>query len=266
MTRAGAAAAVVALALGCAPALREPPPLAKPPSSAPASSADDLVRKADAAWARRAEPDQARAAQELYLEAASADEARVEGLIGAMRAAAFRIERERDRSARERLAAEAVQLGQWCERRAPADAACKYRLAIALGHQARERTSTAKDALGKMVSLLRETIATDPRLERGGPHRVLALVLLRAPAWPLGPGDPEEALREAEVAVALFPDAAENQLAIGEALTANGRASDARAAYERAAALAEKDAAAGDPEAARWQDEARAALAREGGA
>jgi tetratricopeptide (TPR) repeat protein len=115
-----------------------------------------------------------------------------------------------------------------------------------------------------MVKLLREAIAADPRLDRAGPHRVLALVLLKAPAWPVGPGDPEQALREARAAVDLFPGAPENQLALGEALAANDRSDDARAALERAAALAERDVAAGDPEAPRWRDDARAALKRGG--
>ena len=250
-----------AVALSCAPALREPAPL-RPPG-APAGSADELLRRADAEWARRAEPDQARAAQELYLEAASADERRVEGLLGAMRAATYRIEREKQGDARERLAVEAVQLGQWCLRRAPADAGCRYRLAIALGQQARERTSTAKDALGRMVTLLREAIAADPRLDQGGPNRVLALVLLRAPAWPIGPGDAEQALRVAQAAAGLFPDSAENLLALGETLSANDHAPEARAAFDRAIALADRAAAEGDPDAPRWRDEARAALAKE---
>jgi tetratricopeptide (TPR) repeat protein len=262
VTAAARAAALLALALGCAHALREPAPLpATPPQE---GGAADLLRKADAAWARRAEPDEARKAQELYTGARSADPSAVAGLLGAMRAAGFRIEREQDGSQREKLAVEAVQLGQWCQRRAPKDPACAYRLAIALGEQTRERTSTAKDALGKMVSLLREAIAADPSLDHAGPHRVLALVLLRAPGWPVGPGDPEEGLREAEKAVALFPDDPENQLALGDALEKNGRAGDARAAWERAAALAEKEAAAGDPDAARVRDEARSALAKGG--
>lgn len=254
--------AAAALALSCAPALREPAPLPAAPPGTSRATAGDLLRRADEAWARRGDPAQAREAQELYLEAASADERRVEGLLGAMRAASFRVERERDKAERERLAAEAVQLGQWCQRRAPPDAACAYRLAIALGQQARDRTSTAKDALEKMVKLLREAIAKDPRLDQAGPHRVLALVLLKAPGWPLGPGDPEQALREARAAASLFPDAAVNQLALGDALAGNDQAGEARAAWERAAALAAKDAAAGDPDAARWRDEARADLAR----
>jgi len=257
------AALAAAAALSCAPALREPAPL-HAPGAPPGARPDELLRQADEEWARRAEPDRARAAQELYLQAASADERRVEGLLGAMRAASFRIEREPRGDAREQLAVEAVGLGQWCLRRAPPDAACRYRLAIALGQQARERTSTAQDALGRMVTLLREAIAADPRLDQAGPHRVLGLVLLRAPGWPVGPGDPEQALREAQAAADLFPDSAENQLVLGEALAANDRGPEARAAFERASALADRAAAAGDPDAPRWRDQARAALAKKG--
>jgi tetratricopeptide (TPR) repeat protein len=264
VTRGARAAALAGALVACAPAMRELPPPAPAAPPAARASADELLRDAEAAWRRRAEPDEARRAQELYLEAAAADPSRVDGLLGAMRAAGFRVERERDGDARAKLAVEEVRLGQECRRRAPEDPACAYRLAIALGQQARERTSTAQDALKRMVDLLRAAAAADPRLDRAGPHRVLALVLLRAPGWPLGPGDPEAALGEARAAAGLFPDDAENQLALGEALARNDRADEARAAYERAAALAERAAAAGEPEAARWRDQAKAALARGG--
>lgn len=262
MRRAAAGLATL-LAAACAPALREPPPVATmAPGTSGGRSAAELVRAADAAWARRAEPRQAEAAQALYLDAAAADPGRVEGLLGAMRAMTYRTERERDGAVRARLAQEQVQLGQWCQRRSPAEPACDYRLAIALGQQARERTSTAKDAMGKMVELLRKAIAAAPRLDAGGPHRVLALLLLRAPAWPVGPGDPEAALDEARAAAGLFPDEPANQLALAEALEKNGSGEAARAAYERALALAKAAAAAGDPDAERARAEAAAGLAR----
>jgi tetratricopeptide (TPR) repeat protein len=261
--RSRAALAAATLALACAPALREPPALGPPPP-ANGASADELLRRGDAAWARRSDPAEAAAAQTLYEQAASADEKQVDGLLGAMRAAGWRIEREKDGAARERLAVHAVELGQWCQRRAPASPACAYRLAIALGQQTRERSSTAKDALARMVKLLREAIAADPRLDRAGPHRVLALVLLRAPGWPVGPGDPEEGLHEAQAAAELFPDDAENQLTLGEALAANGHGPEARAALERAVGLAQRDQAAGDPDAARVREDATAAIGRMG--
>jgi tetratricopeptide (TPR) repeat protein len=263
MTAAAVAAAVALVVTGCAPALREPPPVSTlAPGSSGAGGAAELVRAADVAWARRTDPRQAEAAQALYLDAAAADEKRVDGLLGAMRAMAFRIERERDASVRARLAQEQVQLGQWCQRRAPSEAACGYRLAIALGQQARERAATGKDALGKMVELLRKAIAAAPRLDSGGPHRVLALVLLRAPGWPVGPGDPEAGLGEARAAAELFPDAPENQLALAEALGKNGSSAVAHAAYQRAFDLATAAGEAGNPEADRWRAEASAGLER----
>jgi len=256
---------LLAVALtACAPALREPPPVSVlAPGTSGAGSVDELLRAADAAWSRRAtDAKAAEEAQALYLDAAAEDEHRVDGLLGAMRATAFRIERERDAPARARLAEQAVQLGQWCQRRAPEEPACDYRLAIALGQQTREHRGTAKDAMHRMVDLLRRAIAKAPALDSAGPHRVLALLLLRAPAWPVGPGDPETALEEARAAAGLFPDVADNQLALGEALGKNGAPEEAHAAYARARTLAEAAAKAGDPDAAQWRAEAVAGMER----
>ena len=253
--------AVVALAAirsaGCASALHEPRSVDKLGGNAQGRSADDLIRDADAAWTQRIKPGQAAAAQDLYLDAAAADEKRVEGLLGAMRALTFRIENEQG-VAKEELAVKEVELGQHCQRRQPANAECDYRLAIALGQQAREKTSTGKDALGHIVDLLHKAIAAKPELEAGGPHRVLALVLLRAPSWPVGPGDSEAGLEEAKTAVKLFPNAADNQLTLGEALAANNARAEAHAAYSRALALATSAQATGDVEAKRLVADAKA--------
>jgi tetratricopeptide (TPR) repeat protein len=259
--RARFAAVVLGLvaAASCAPALREPRPL---PAGRTSRSADALLAEGDAAWTRRAQPGQAAAAADLYAEAASADDQRVDGLLAAMAALAFQAERERDGATREQLAARAVELGQWCQRRAPEEGACDYRLAVALGQLARERTSAARDAVDRMVVLLRRAASRKPRLDSAGPHRVLALVLARAPAWPLGPGDPDAAVEEARAAVALFPDAPQNQLALAEALEKAERADEARAAYERALSLASRVDEAREPEVVAWRDEAKRALAR----
>jgi hypothetical protein len=266
MTQAAKLTLAALVASACASALREPPPVSTlAPGTSGARNAADLVRAADTAWAQRADPREAEKAQALYLDAAAADEQRVDALLGAMRAITFRIERERDAPIRARLAQEQVQLGQWCQRRAPSDPACDYRLAIALGQQARERASTGKDALGKMVELLRRAITAAPELDSGGPHRVLALVLLRAPGWPVGPGDPEAALGEARAAAGLFPDAPENQLVLAEALGKNGSSSAARAAYQRARELASAARGTGNPEADKWGAEASAGLERYSG-
>jgi len=248
----------------CASALKQPSPIAVyAPGHARGRSASELVTAANAAWARRAEPGKAEVAQGLYLDAAVADAQRSDALLGAMGALAFRIEYERG-APRGELAQIAVDLGQWCERGAPTEPACAYRLAIALGQYARERPSSGMDASRRMIALLRRAIAAAPRLDSAGPHRVLALVLLRAPGWPLGPGDPEAGLEHARAAVSLAPGAAANQLVLGEALAANGRSDDARVAYARAVELATAAGRAGEPEAARWLAEARIGLAKSG--
>lgn len=257
--------AVLALAAACSSSLQEPPPVsqiaARPPSG---RNHDELICDANAAWAHRGAPGKAAAAQAFYLDAAAADPAKVDGLLGAMRAITYRLEREQG-IPREELARKGVELGQWCRRRAPKEAECDYRLAIALGQQAREKPSTGMDALGKMVDLLHKAIAAAPRLDSAGPHRVLALVLMRAPSWPVGPGDPEEGLAEAKKATQLYPDAPDNQLALGEGFVATGSSDGARTAYGKALVLAEAARAAGDPDAANWMEQARAGLAHVSG-
>jgi tetratricopeptide (TPR) repeat protein len=247
------------LCAACAQALHAPQPI-ESIAQTPQAGADELLQEAGKAWSRRAEPGQAAQAEELFLEAARADSRRAEAYAGAIRAKAFRIGREKDGDERTRLAGSAVVVGQLCEEKLPAAAACDYWLAAALGLQARERTATAKDGLARMNDLLRRAARTDPALDHGGPHRLLAIVLLRAPSWPLGPGDPEAAVPEAEAAVRIDSGFPPNQLALGEALRKNGREKEARAAYSLALRLATGAEAGGDPDAPGWADDARAAL------
>lgn len=267
-------AACVALAAACAPALRPPPPVAAigersgAPTAVAGSPADvaALLTEAERLFALRPDMRAVTQAYGTFLSAARADDARVEGLLGAAKTAAWMIEHEPDEERRSVLATEAVQACQWCLERLSGSAAdglltqCKYRLALALGQQARERRSTAQDGLERMVALLEGVIAADPRLDKAGGRRVLALVLLRAPGWPAGPGDHEAALEHAREADALVPDDADNLLVLAEALADNGAPAQARAAYERAAAIARERAAAGDPDAADIIDAATRAL------
>lgn len=248
--------------LACARALHEPRPLTPPggPGEPAAGDAAQLLEEADASWARRPDIAAVRQAEAAYLDAARADERGTAGLYGAIRAKAWLAEHEPDSQARSGLASSAVDLGQLCEQRAPSDPVCAYGLALALGLQARENRATAVDGLKLMVERLRRAAAADPRLDEAGPERVLALVLLRAPAWPVGPGDKETALAEARKAVALAPDHPPNQTALSEALAGNGEKEEARAAAERAVALARARVAAGDPDAPDWLKSAQQAL------
>ena len=263
-----AAACLAAAAAGCAPALREPPTVAvlaaqKAPAVRPgARDADSLLREADALWARRPDADAVRQAESLYLAAADADDRQIAGLIGAVRVKVWRVDRETDVRVREELATSAVHAAQWCGRRAPDEPMCDYWLAIAVGVQAREVRQTAEDGLKTMIAALKRAIEKIPTYEAGGPDRVMALLLLRAPGWPLGPGDPEQALAHAAKAVALAPDEPQNVLAQAEALVANKQRERGTATYRKALTLARERAAAGDPDAAEWIVEATDALER----
>lgn len=177
------------------------------------------------------------------------------------REAARQTQHEPSADARLALATKAVEAGQRCVQAAPASAECDYALALALGVQARERPSTATQGLKAMVALLQKANELDARMDHGGPARVLALVLVRAPRWPLGPGDPEAGLEAARRAVELFPDHAPNQLALSETLLAAGDQAGSLAAATRGLALARTAALDGEPDAADWVRDGEALLA-----
>jgi len=256
---------VAALAAGCSPALREPPSvasLASKPSPVTLPDPASLLREADLRWARRPDVAAVSEAESLYLRAAEVDPKDVIGLIGATRAKAWLTDHERDSKLRAEIAVSAVQTAQWCKRREPELAACEYWLALAVGLQAREVRLTADDGLKTMVPALQFAIQKDPLYDDAGPHRVMALVLLRAPAWPLGPGDSEAGLEHAKQAVALRPEFPPNVFALAEALTANKDRSGAREAYIKGKALAAARREASDPDAPFWIVEADEALAK----
>jgi hypothetical protein len=241
----------VAVAVGCASALpssRPAPPLATPG----VESVPELVASASTEYGRRPDVAAVRRAQALYLQATAADPSRADALLGAINASAWLAEHEPEARARTTAIDQAIEASRRCGERAPDAPVCDYGLALALGLQARERPSTAVEALKLMVTKLRRAEKADPRLDRAGPSRVLALVLAKAPGWPLGPGDPDAAVGEAKRAASLFPDHAPNQLALAEALIATGSADDGHAAAERGLALARVSAAAGEPDAADW--------------
>lgn len=254
-----------ALAAGCTPALREPPSvatLASKPLPVELSDSASLLREADLRWAKRPDVEAVGEAESLYLRAAQLDEKDVIGLIGAARTKAWLTEHEREAKLRAEFAVSAVQTAQWCRRRDPNLAACDYWLAVAVGLQAREVRVTADDGLKTMVPALQRAIELDPTYDEAGPHRVMALVLLRAPGWPLGPGDVEAGLTQAKLAVALRPEYPPNQFALGEALAANKNREGAREAYTRGKALADARRDARDPDAPFWIVEADEALAK----
>jgi len=222
-------------------------------------AAQVLMRDAETAFAQR--PDLARVheAERLWLRAAVTDATDTAPVIGAVRAQVWLAENDPDEQRRRDTATESVSTAQWCSRRDPANPTCSYWLALAVGVQANQRRNTADDGLKVMVRALRSAIERAERTDYAGPHRVLALVLLRAPGWPVGPGDPDTGLVHARRAVELFPDFAPNWLALGEAMRETDQPARSLSAYR--CAMQKAAAQAKHPDAPGWAEEARDALA-----
>lgn len=179
-------------------------------------------------------------------------------LAASIASAARRSEREPDAHVRSQLADAARRDAETCIQAEPQAAACLFGRAEALGLEAKEHPTRAVKVLSDMLETLSRAEAADAYYDDAGPARVQALVLIRAPGWPLGPGDLEHGLAAALRATALRPSYPPNWLALAEAQSKMGNASSARASYERARDAAGKltDSAAG----ADWLREAERGL------
>lgn len=218
----------------------------------------------EAAAAYRQRPDE-QAVEEsitLWLRAAVADATDAAPIIGAVRAQTWLAEYAAEPSRRNTVAQEAVQTAQWCRRREVSNPDCSYYLALAVGVQANQVRSTATEGLDIIVRALNNAIESGEREDQAGPHRVLALVYLRAPGWPLGPGNPDTGLIHAEAAVDLFPGFAPNWLALAEAYDKTEQVEASGSAYHCALELA---VASVNPDAATWRQEAETALSENPG-
>jgi len=255
---------LICLLAGCAAALQEPPALAELAGDAPQfppAEVDRLIAEAERLYAERSLSSVSEAGR-VWLSAARADPDRVEGLLGATRARIWCATHAELDDERLDHAVSAVQLAQWCRRKKPDDPECSYWLALAMGVQAQERKTTAFDALPQIAELLEQVAARRPEIDHGGAERTLALLYLRAPGWPSGPGDADRGLEYARGAVGIDPEYPPNQLALAEALRATEDNAGGREAYRRALALARDRISRGDPDAAEWVEQAERALGR----
>jgi hypothetical protein len=184
----------------------------------------------------------------------------IEQLAAAVAADAERSDIETDSTIRGQLAADALGRAQACLERAPQEAACLYYHAIALGLKARAHPLQANEALKSMLEALGAAEAADPDYDQAGPARVKALVLVKAPAWPLGPGDAEAGLASARRAVTLRSQYPPNVLALAEALAKSGDTHGAEDAYRHAKELSQALPPSRDRED--WLREADQALGR----
>ena len=244
--------------IACVSALKEPPPIADLAGAAPPVEAGDvpaLLSRAEALMAER-DLEKSRTAAQVFLRAATVDDAPIEALLGAVRAEVFVTDHDPDARGREQAASSAVDAAQWCVRRAPLDPACAYWMGAALGVQARERPTTGLSALPEIERQFQRAAQALPELDEAGPDRALALLYLRAPGWPTGPGDTDRGLKHARAAVALRPDYPPNQLTLAEALAATGDTKGSGEARRRALDLARAMAEKGDKDAPEWVAEA----------
>lgn len=265
--RASAAILVASLLVGpaCVRALRPVTPL---PDLETTSTGRADIDDAERLWSTR-DPDQVRRAAEAFetrLASPTSDDGRFEAVVGAVDAWVWLARNHPEEEARKDAATRAVRAAQWCEIVRPElrDAECAYWLGAALGIQAQQRRATALDGLPRVVERFDTASRNVPEYRFAGPDRALALLLVRAPGFPIGPGDPEESLERARAAVGRFPDHAPNQAALGEALEALGRGDEAREAWSRALQNARRAALEGNPDGDAWIDDAREALARLG--
>jgi len=185
----------------------------------------------------------------------------VDELAAAIAAAAARSDHEPDARIRAQLAAQARGDADACVARAPQAAACLYERAVALGLEARVHPAQAGSLLNTMLGSLAAAEAVDPNYDEAGPARVKALVLIRAPGWPLGPGDAEAGLLVAQHAVALRPLYPPNLLALAEARAKTGDSRGALESYQQARAAAQSMPAT--PERDDWLRAAGKALQRD---
>lgn len=171
--------------------------------------------------------------------AANSAGASVEQYAASIKANAQRSDHESDTQVRADLAAQSSSDADACLSVEPRAAACQYGKAVATGLEARAHPARAIGLLGSMLESLDNAEAADPNYDKAGPARVRALVLIRAPGWPVGPGDTDAGLAAARRAVALQPDYPPNVLALAEALSKSGDAGGARENYARAHDLAQ---------------------------
>jgi len=171
---------------------------------------------------------------------------------------ARKIEQESNSGVRAELAAAARRAADACIAAAPQDVACVFGSAVAMGLEAKEHPTRAAALLTQMLATLARAEALDPFYENAGPARVQALVWIRAPGWPLGPGDPERGLAAAQRAAALRPEHPPNWLAVAEGQAKAGAVTEARASYARARETARK--LPDSPERADWLKQAEQGL------
>lgn len=98
------------------------------------------------------------------------------------------------------------------------DPATSYYYSINLGIAVRDSILTAMKYLGKLQRHLGRAVREAPELDNGGPLRTMGYLLIKAPPWPAGIGDPEKGIEMLRKAVEEFPDYPPNRIYLARGL------------------------------------------------
>ena len=98
------------------------------------------------------------------------------------------------------------------------------------GYLTRESPVIHLGSIKEIYDEMDRAAKTGPGYEKGAPLRALGLLLVKAPAWPMGIGDADAGIDYLKKAVKTFPAYPANHLCLAEALLDTGRTEEAIAA------------------------------------
>ncbi len=182
-----------------------------------------------------------------------------EGLISLAQSLAVVAENDPQPQKRLEAAKRGIMAGRQARALAPERVEGHYWYAVHVGFLADVDRSYGLSAVAEMEPALKKAIELDEKYDYAGPLRVLGVLLTRTPPPPVSIGSPRKGLRLLQRAVEQFPEYPENYLYLGEALRDNGRADEARAAWQKLLTLPAPPRR--ETEFERWRQEARKRLA-----
>ncbi|MBM4202494.1 MAG: hypothetical protein FJ189_14585 [Gammaproteobacteria bacterium] len=128
-------------------------------------------------------------------------------------------ERNSDPEQRRSLAAEGVRFAEKAlALGADRDGAVHYYLAANLGLAVRDDAARAAENLPRLEAEIKRAVEIDAGLDDGGPLRLLGMLYLKAPPWPIGIGDGDKALQLLRQAAERYPEHPLNHLFYAQAL------------------------------------------------
>lgn len=163
--------------------------------------------------------------QTLSLEEQS--EQNPEAAVQAARCYAVAAREGRNSSVRLENAVKGRKLAETAVLHDPKNAAAHYLAAYLAGLEAKNDTLRGLSLVPVIERYAMAASRLDPRLDHGGPDRMLGELYLQAPEPPVSIGDLDKAIHHFRQAVSQDPDFAENRLGLAEAYLEDGDRGDA---------------------------------------